>query len=324
MCTAMSITTGDRYFGRNLDLDFSYGEEVCVVPRNLPFHFRMARSFSNHYAMIGMALVMDGVPLFYDAANEHGLCMAGLNFPGNAWYAPPAAGKINIAPFELIPWVLCQCRDLPEAKKLLRNMNLADIAFSDSMPPTPLHWFLSDLNGSAVLECRHSGMYLYDDPVEVLTNNPPFEYQLENWRRYGHLRNDNAHAAVDDSLPYSAYSQGLGAVGLPGDVSSMSRFVRTAFGVQHSVCLSDEASAVGQVFHLLASAEMVRGLCRTDDGTWDVTLYSACINATHGRYYYTTYDNRSITCVDMHHTDLNGSCLYPFPLKSQQRIFCEN
>ena len=93
MCTAISYKTKDHYFGRNLDLEYSYVESVTVTPRNYPFHFRKERDFPKHYAMIGMAYVQDDYPLYYDATNEKGLSIAALNFPQNAHYKPFCEGK---------------------------------------------------------------------------------------------------------------------------------------------------------------------------------------------------------------------------------------
>ncbi len=320
MCTALMITTKDHYFGRNLDLDRSYGEEVCILPRRFPLDFRTMGECRAHYAMIGMATVAHGLPLYYDAVNEHGLAMAGLNFPGNAYYAPLGADKDNIAPFEFIPWVLSQCQTVTQAKMLLARMNLADLAFSDQLPPSPLHWMIADKTESIVVEAMRDSLHIHDNPVGVLTNNPPFAHQLENLSHYAHLRNDNVGVVREQNLPYDAYCQGLGAVGLPGDVSSMSRFVRAAFGQTHSVSAPDEASSVGQVFHLMDMVAMVKGCCKTDEGHWDITVYSACINMDRGLYYYTTYDNRRITCVDMNKTDLDGDCVSRFPLLTEQSI----
>ncbi len=324
MCTALTLTTHAHYFGRNLDLDRTYGEEICVMPRRFPLAFRQMGTWHEHFAMIGMATLIEGIPLFYEAANEHGLSMAGLNFPGNACYAPLAEGRDNIAPFEFIPWILGQCKTLDEARIWLDRIHLVDIPFSDQLPLSPLHWMIADRTGGIVVEAMRSGLHIYDNPVGVLTNNPPFPDHLANLRRYRHLRPDNAEVERDDPLHDVAYCQGLGAVGLPGDVSSMSRFVRAAFGRENSVCDGDELASVGQFFHLLSSVEMVRGVCRTDDGGFDITRYSACINTDCGRYYYTTYGNRRISCVDMHRTDLDGSAVSRFPLAGEESIFFRN
>ncbi len=324
MCTALSFKTNEHYFGRTLDLDRAYGEEVVVMPRRYPVELREMGTMSEHYAMIGMAAVISGIPLYYDATNEHGLAIAGLNFPGNAYYAPLAEGMDNVAPFELIPWLLGRCTSVTEARALLSRMNLCDIAFSAEVPPSPLHWIISDGSETLTVECMRDGMHIHDNPYGVLTNNPPFEYQVENLKKYGYLRNDNAGVVKNENLPYVEYCQGLGAVGLPGDVSSMSRFVRVAFGRENSVCDGDELSSVGQFFHLLSSVEMLRGICKTDEGTWDITGYTSCMNTERGLYYYTTYGNRRITCVDMHKAELCGDSISRFPLETEESVLYVN
>ncbi len=322
MCTALSLNTRDHYFGRTLDLDCSYGEEVVVMPRKYPLTFRRMGERTEHFAMIGMAAVVAGVPLFYDAVNEHGLCMAGLNFPKNAFFHPIKEDKDNISPFEFIPWILGQCKTVAQARTLLDRINLADIPFSDRLPLSPLHWMISDRTESIVIESMRDGLHIYINPDGVMTNNPPFPRQLENLEKYTALRTDNGNAM--SLLPEEFYCQGLGAVGLPGDVSSMSRFVRIAFGRRNSVCDRDETSSVSQFFHLLSSVEMVKGTCLTDAKTWDYTVYTSCANADKGLYYYTTYGNRRINCVDMHRVDLDGEVLYRYPLKLSEEISYQN
>ncbi len=329
MCTALSLNTAEHYFGRTLDIDRSYGEQVVIVPRRFPLNFRQAGELSQHYAMIGIAsrtaTVVNGYPLLYDAANERGLAMAGLNFPHNAHYSAEAeADKDNIASFELIPRVLGQCADTAEARALLSRINITAAAFSEDLPPSPLHWIISDARGSLTLEAMSDGLHIYENSEGILTNNPPFLVQLENLKKYAHLRADNKLVAPEEGLPYSAYCQGLGAVGLPGDASSMSRFVRIWYGRKHSVCGGDEESAVGQFFHLMSTVEMVRGSCVTDEGQHDITLYTSCINTRRGLYYYTTYGNRRICCIDMHRADLDDRELIAFPLMPKESIKYQN
>lgn len=103
MCTAVTYQTKDFYFGRTLDYELSYGEEIVITPRNYVFHFRDMGAIRKHYAMIGTAHVQNQYPLYYDAVNEKGLGMAGLNFVGNAHYGERVQGKDNVATFEFIP-----------------------------------------------------------------------------------------------------------------------------------------------------------------------------------------------------------------------------
>ncbi len=324
MCTAISLGAGNHYFGRNLDLDRSYGEEICIMPRFYPIEWRKMGSSYKHFAIIGMATVINGVPLYYDAANEYGLCMAGLNFPDNAYYPPYCEGKDNVTPFEFIPWILSQCKCVADARPLLNNINLVNICFSETVPLSPLHWILADKTECIAIEAMADGLHIHDNPVGVMTNNPPFDYQLFNLNNYRNLSITNGGSGFASKLSLDNYCQGLGAIGLPGDVSSMSRFIRAVFGKENSVCEPCESAAVGQFFHLLDSVKMVKGVCRVPSGEYDITVYSSCINADKGLYYYTTYNNRQIGCIAMHACDLEGQTVYRYPLNSAEQIRYEN
>ncbi len=324
MCTAISIGNGDHYFGRTLDLHCSYGEEVCIMPRKYPITWRQMGKSVEHYALIGMATVVGEIPLYYDAANEHGLAMAGLNFPGNAYYPPMCDGKDNVTPFEFIPWILTQCRTITEAKALLERINLVNIPFAESLPLSPMHWIISDNDASVVIESMKDGLHIHDNPVGVMTNNPPFDYQLFNLNNYRNLDISNGESDFAKKLMLDNYCQGLGGMGLPGDVSSMSRFIRAVFARENSVCSKAEAASVGQFFHILDSVSMVRGVCKIPSGEYDITVYSSCINADKGIYYYTTYTNRQIGCIDMHKVDLDGDTISRYPLITEEQIRFEN
>jgi len=324
MCTAINFKTKDHYFGRNLDLEYTYQESVAVTPRNYPFHFRLAGTIESHYAMIGMAYVADGYPLYYDATNEKGVSMAGLMFAGNAHYPEPAEGKDNIPPFEFIPWILCQCEDMQKVRKLLERVNLANISFSEELPLTPLHWMISYKEESLVVESATDGLHVYENPVGVLTNNPPFPVQLWNLNNYMGVTREAADNRFAKKLSLSAYSKGMGALGLPGDLSSSSRFVRAAFVLHNSVCKESEEESVGQFFHILTSVEQQRGCVRVREEEYEITVYSCCCNAEKGIYYYTTYGNRQISAVDMRKENLDGTVVISYNLVKNEQILIVN
>ena len=324
MCTAVTYRTKDHYFGRNLDLGYSYREAVTIVPRNFSFRFRCAGELEHHYAMIGMAYVVDDYPLFYDATNEKGLSIAALNFPGNADYKPEIMGKDNIAPFELISWLLGQCANLGEARDLLGNINIVKMDFSNELPLSPLHWMITDRDGAIVLECMKDGLKVCDNPAGVLTNNPPFDMQMFNLNNYMHLTRERPRNTFSNRLNLECYSNGMGAIGMPGDLSSMSRFVRAAFARMNSVSGESEAESVSQFFHILGSVAQQRGLVHMGNGKYEITVYSSCCNTDRGIYYYTTYENSRITGVDMHREDLNGDGLVSYPLITDQQIGMQN
>ena len=311
MCTAAMYKTEDFYFGRNLDYEFSYGDEVTVTPRAYPFALRCMGNFRTKYAMIGMAYVAGEYPLYYDAVNEKGLGIAGLNFVGNAVYHPAAEGKNNVTQFELILWLLGSCATLAEARTLLEKTNIVNIPFSDQLPLAQLHWLIADKTGSIVVESTADGLHIYDNPVGVLTNNPPFPQQLFALNNYR-------------ALSLAAYSRGLGGLGLPGDLSSQSRFVRAAFVRMNAKSGSGEAESVNQFFHILHSVEQQRGCCELDGGKYEITLYTSCCNADKGIYYYTTYGNHQITAVDMHRENLDSTKLTRYPLVQGEQIALQN
>lgn len=324
MCTAVTYKTRDHYFGRNLDLEYSYQESVTVTPRNFPFQFRRETSMDSHYAMIGMATVIDGFPLYYEATNEKGLSVAGLNFPGNAVYLPEQPGMKNVAPFEFIPYLLGQCTTVAEVKKHLTNLNLVNIPFSDQLPLSPLHWFIADREQSITVEPMEDGLHIYDNPVGVLTNNPPFDYHLYNLRNYLNVSIDPAVSRFSESFDMEPYSNGMGGIGLPGDFSSASRFVKAAFVKLNSLSGESESESVSQFFHILSSVAMPRGCVRMRPDEYEITLYSCCCNTDKGIYYYTTYENSQITGIDMHREDLNGVSPVSYPLVKTPPLQIQN
>ncbi len=320
MCTAVAYRANAHYFGRNLDLGCSYGEGVTVTPRNFPLPFREMPALTRHYAMIGMAAVRDGYPLYFEATNECGLSMAGLNFPGNAVYYDLQPDKDNVSPFEFIPWILAQCAGIGQARALLSRVNLAKIPFSSALPLSPLHWLLSDGETSLTVEAVADGLHIYENPVGVLTNNPPFAYHMHRLADF--LRLTPEQPAGRFGL--APYSLGLGAFGLPGDSSSASRFVRAAFIKHYSAAGADETEDIGQFFRILDAVAMQKGCVAAPSGELEYTLYSCCCNTDTLIYYYTTHENRSITAVDMRCEDLDGRALAFYPQRKQQQIHREN
>jgi len=324
MCTAVRFSPMRTYFGRTLDYERSYGESVVITPRIFPLPFRHHAAMPTHYAIIGMAHIEDGYPLYYDGMNEHGLGIAGLNFPENAIYRSQIDHMDNIAVFELIPWVLGQCRSIREAKVLFQNLNLTDTPFNASLPVTPLHWLLADREAAVTLEATLEGIQVYENPVGVLTNNPPFPMQMHNLHSYLSLSPQEPVSRFTDGLVLKPFSRGMGALGLPGDLSSQSRFVRAAFTALNSLCDAEEESAVTQFFHILETVSQTRGCCRLADQSCEITIYTSCCSLDTGIYYYTDYENRQITATDMRRADLDSRDLILFPLVTQQQIQWQN
>ena len=320
MCTAATYRTKDFYFGRTLDYEFSYGEEIVITPRNYEFNFRHMGQAEEHYAIIGMAHVAGDYPLYYDAINEKGIGMAGLNFVGNAVYAEVTEEKENVASFEFIPWVLRQCATMDEVRALLAKMNLVGTPFAEQFPASKLHWIIADENEAITVESVADGLHIYENPVGVLTNNPPFEMQMFMLNNYMALSPEQPQNTFSDKVGLKTYSRGMGALGLPGDLSSASRFARVAYTKLNSVSGDGEEESVSQFFHILGSVDQQRGCCKVAEGKYEITIYTSCCNATKGIYYYTTYDNHGINAVDMKREKLDGRELVRYPLDEKMKI----
>lgn len=324
MCTAATYRTDDFYMGRTLDYEFSYGEEITVMPRNFPLSFRHGGGTDRHYAIIGMAHVADGYPMFYDAVNEKGLGMAGLNFAASARYSEPEDGKQNVAQFEFIPWVLSQFASLGQARSAIEKINLVGTTYDSRYPAAKMHWIIADKSGAITVEPTEGGLKIYDNAPGVLTNEPPFDMQLFNLNNYMRLSPRQPENSFSDALNLGTYSRGMGGLGLPGDLSSMSRFVRAAFTKLNSLSGSGEAESVGQFFHILGSVEQVRGCCEVAQDKYEITIYTSCFNADKGVYYYTTYNNRRITAVDMHRENLDSDSLARYPMLDKEDVLRQN
>lgn len=321
MCTCISMKTRDVYFGRTMDIHYRFGEQVAVTPRNYRIPLKSGGDFETWYAMIGMASPHSGYPLYAEATNEKGLSMAGLNFPENAWYGEPLPGKRNLTPYELIPWVLGTFATLEDVKRELPSVWLTDISVDPNTPVAPLHWMISDGTGSLVLEqTRESGLQIYDNPYGVLTNNPTFPFHRMNLNNYMNLTSQPPQNRFCKGLDLTAFGNGMGAMGLPGDTSPTSRFVRACFNRANSVCGSSDEESVSQFFHILESVWLVRGSTMLKGNVCNTTTYACCMNATQGVYYYKTYSNSQLTAVRMTDANINASGPTLYPLEEQQQV----
>lgn len=323
MCTAVSYRTKDHYFGRTLDLEYSFDERIVITPRNYHFKFNHINEIKNHYAIIGMATVVDNYPLYYDAVNEKGLAIAGLRFPDYCIYHDFCDEKKNLASFELIPYILSNCKNVNEAKELLENINITKDDFNGDFISTPLHWMISDKDQSIAVESWQDGLNVYYNPVDILTNSPPLPIQIFNLNNYMNLSVNEPETIFCDNLNLLNYSRGMGALGLPGDMSSQSRFVRGAFVRLNSVAEKDENRSVSQFFHILDSVSQPRGVVKVND-KFVKTVYSSCCNTNKGIYYYTTYENRRISAVNLNNENLDKTCLVVYNLEIEQSIFNQN
>lgn len=323
MCTTVAIEKGNLYFGRTMDIEYSFGQKVVITPKKYPVNFRKCGVKFKHYAIIGMGMVKDNYPLYADAVNEYGLCMAALKFSDNAYY-PLSEKDYSVSPYELILWVLCSCKNIIEAKNLMLNTNIEGFPFSDSIPLTPLHWHIADKIGSIVVEMTVEGIKIYDNPVGVLTNDPDFPFQLNNLRRFVNISPDFPTEKTIGNFVMKPFGNGFGAIGLSGDFSSPSRFVRTSFLKGNLVCGDNEIDCISSVFHILENVSLPAGSVKTSDGKYNITSYASCIDADNKVYYYRTYNNSRLNAVKLDEENSCGETLIEYPLNEKQDIMWIN
>lgn len=319
MCTAATFSSKDFYFGRTLDVEFNVTPSVTITPRNYPFE---SLNISNHYAIIGMSLNI-GYPLYFDATNEYGLSMAGLNFPKNCKYFDKIDGKNNIRPCDFIPYILGTCKTSIEAKQKCENINLTNENFNAKISNSPLHWIIADKNYCFTIEQTKDGLKIFDNPVGILTNNPTFDWHMTNLVNYMNLTSDEATNRLSNEIELNAFCKGMGATGLPGDLSSPSRFVRAAFTKLNAKKYDSEEENVAQFLHILGSVFQTEGLAKAGN-SYEQTLYTSCCNATQGIYYYTTYFNSQINAINLNNVDLSSTNLFEYPIINQTIINNQN
>ncbi len=335
MCTALSLLSKDKhYFGRNNDLEYQWGQEIVITPRNYVWDYKYQPSAKCQHAIIGMAynlpLGNKKYPLYAECANEKGLAAAGLNFPSNAFYPEHGAikGAFELAPYELIPYVLSNFSTVKEVQAWLAkvNLQLVNTPIIPQIPPAPLHVIFYDKNDDCItLEPTKDGLKIYDNELGILTNNPPFDWQLQNLAFYQNLGVEQKTESTWVKYKSMPFGQGFASVGMPGDWTPPSRFVRTAFLKAVSDGIKENEAALTQFFHILDNVAMVKGSIRFPSHqpgvvSEDITLYTSCIDLEESIFYYKTYFNNQIEAVCLMNENLDSLEPIAYPFAQKQSI----
>ena len=294
MCTVISKCIDNLYFGRNMDIEKGFNERIVFVPRKFHLTFKEEKTIENHNAFMGIGTLIDCYPMMAEGVNEHGLCVAGLNFAGNAFYVNAVKGKENIAPYELIPLILSTCKSVKEVKRRLENVNLISVPYKNNVPLPTLHFYIADRSGALVFEATKYGNRIYENYVGVLTNNPTFDTQMELLANYEGLINRPRVGIFSLGQPYSL---GLSTYGLPGDFSSCSRFARAVL-LKH-LATWERGGEVAQMFHLLDNVSVPKGAVINGEGEYHYTIYQICIDTSECIYYFRTYGSLNTSFVRM-------------------------
>lgn len=298
MCTGVRFSSaeGEMFLGRNLDWGGSdYGEKVRIAPKGFVVPWAFSEAAPARHAVIGQCVEMGGYPMFFDCGNDAGLAIAGLSHVNFAEYPKEAErGKTNVAVYEFPLWVCANFATADEVDAALKNTALIDKPFCEGYPTSPLHWIIGDAKRSIVVESRADGLHVFDDPVDVITNQPEFEWHMMNLRTYITADPCMPKPATWGRAELAPFGAGAGMRGIPGDVYSPSRFVKSAYLNAHYPAQSGESSNVIRMFHILGNVSMVEGSAEMVGGHMEKTLYTSCFSGATGNYYFNTYDNPAI------------------------------
>lgn len=314
MCSGIRFVDdrGKMYAGRNLDWECGYGQAVTITPRN----YERAYAFeapARGYAVIGTCIVVDDAPLYFDCGNEKGVYIAGLNFPGYAEYEKDALpAKTNIAAYEFPLWVASNFASVDEIEVALKDVAIVGKRVNDRYPVSLLHFLICDDERSIVVEYMADGMHIHHNAVDVLTNQPTFDWHLEHLRSYLNLSSEFTPTVNWGGAGLAPYGSGEQLVGLPGSNYSPDRFVRVAYYNTHYPAQTGETANVVRLFRTLGSVEQFLGGGKMEDGNYEYTVYTGGFSAASNTYYMSLYEDPSIKSYPLDATALDGTELYTF------------
>ncbi len=329
-CTGIKLVAedGSLVHGRTLEFGLHLDLYATMIPRGYAFRattpLGVGLRYKSKYAAIGSSsfeeiLILDGV-------NEKGLSIGTFYFPGFAGYTPTTKDNQSksLSPIDFPNWILTQFASVNEVRDALQDVVIAPTINEDwgSLPP-PFHYIVFDSSGNClVIEPLGGTLVIYDNELGTFTNSPNFDWHLTNLRNYIHLSPYNAGPVSINGTIFNALGQGSGMIGLPGDFTPPSRFVRAAIFSAAATPAKNANEAIFQVFHILNQFDIPLGLVK--DKTGDIihseqTQATSAIDPSSLRYYFKTYDNQELKMLDINDFDLNSKDAKLLHISGQSR-----
>jgi choloylglycine hydrolase len=316
-CTGIRIKPqdGSVIVARTLEFAVDLRSEVLVVPRGLEFvgetpSGKSGRCWKSKYAAVGANGF--GLPAIVDGFNEKGLAAAIFYFPGYTEYQTVNAenAKDAVAPWQLPVCLLGNCANVEEAIQAARGLRVGNVALKDLGGALPCHYIVTDAKGRcAVLEYVGGELKVHDNPLGVITNAPTFDWHVTNLRNYINLTVDNVPPVEIGGIKFKGFGQGTGMLGLPGDFTPPSRFIRAVAFSQSPLPVATAEEGVLQAFHILNQFDIPKGAARGEEAgkeVADYTLWTSASDLTNHRYYFRTFANSRIRMVDLKKMDLDA------------------
>jgi penicillin V acylase-like amidase (Ntn superfamily) len=300
MCTSFSLTAhGQTFFARTMDFAFLLDGEPIVMPQGYQWSLQLGGQVTNHYGFVGMGKQLEEF-LFIDGVNEKGLAIAELYFSNEAIYCEYTGEKMNLAPHELVHWVLGNVADIPDLYQKISRINLVQIETALLGITVPLHFIVTDTTGRCVvIETNRGIIEIKENPIGVMTNSPELEWHIKNIGNYLAARPANFPPSIINGVEVPPFGLGNGTSILPGGSTSPERFIRTVYNKQFVHVGKTVEETVNAMFHLLNNVTIPKGLMVEKDGGSEYTQYRVVYNVTKKICYFNPYETQEVFSLEL-------------------------
>jgi choloylglycine hydrolase len=327
-CTSLTFKAedGTGIYARTMEWGASdLKSEMVLVPRSMSFSSALGSgktgaAWKNQYGFVGVNAA--GLPYATDGMNEAGLTVGALFFPGFAEYQALKADEqtTTISNVDLVNYLLSNFKTVDEVRQAMPKIRVVrnpDIE-KEFGTPLPLHHIVNDPSGaSIVIEYTNGELKVFDNKVGAMTNSPGYDWHLLNLRNYSNLRPQAPAPRTIDGVSLAPFGAGSGMLGLPGDFTPPSRFIRAVAFVNTMVPVKDAAEAVSAASVMLNNFDIPKGLVREgspEDFHLGYTQWSVIADMSHKVYYYWTMYDRRMRAVDLSKLNFDGKAVSSFPL----------
>lgn len=316
-CTGIKLIAkdGSLVHGRTLEFGVEVDISIAVIPRDYPFKGSTPQGdglfYISKYGVVGAASF--GNPALMDGLNEKGLAVGTFYFPTFAGYSELTTENRSkaLSPVDFPNWILTQFATVEEVKAALSSVIIVPTITKGWGPePAPFHYIVFDKQGNClVIEPINGKLVTYDNKLGTFTNSPTFDWHMTNLRNFINLTPFNAKSIVLDGVMLEPFGAGSGMVGLPGDFTPPSRFIRAAIFSTTATPSENAEKAISQVFHILNQFDIPVGAARSKIGNityTDETQLTCARDPQSLKYYFKSYQNQNIKSVDLKKFDLNA------------------
>jgi choloylglycine hydrolase len=330
-CTGITIKPKDGaiIYARTLEFAMDLHSNIIVVPRGKEYvgtgpDEKPGLHWKTLYGVVGTNAF--DLPVTIDGLNEKGLSVGLFYFPSFAKYQEIKTEDVSraLAPWELGVFLLSTCSDVKEAVIAAQNVRVGEVVQKDMGLVPGVHYILTDASGkSVVLEYVGGELKVHDNPLGVMTNSPTFDWHLTNLSNYMNLTVSNIPEIDFGGDEIKGLGQGSGMLGLPGDFTPPSRFVRAVAFSKSALPVETAREGVLQAFHILNQFDIPKGAARgLENGkvVADYTLWTSAADLKNLRYHFRTFDDSRIRMVDLKAVDLDAKEIRTVPMRGEEQI----